>query len=95
MFSQDINVQIKYLPSVSTQPKEKLKYEYYKGLKDNMHTQQKLKTTLIGPHREDIDIRMNGKSARAYASQGQSMILLIGLKFAAYDHLNTQQNHFY
>ncbi|MDA8773638.1 DNA replication and repair protein RecF [Chlamydiia bacterium] len=91
MFSKDIKVKIKYLPTVSMKVVEKLKYVYYKALKENIHTQQKLKTTLVGPHREDIEIKMNDKSARTYASQGQSMILLIGLKFAAYDHLNTQQ----
>ena len=33
-----------------------MKYVYYKALKENINTQQKLKTTLVGPHREDIEI---------------------------------------
>jgi DNA replication and repair protein RecF len=39
--------------------------------------------TLTGPHRDDLEIRLNGRSARLYGSQGQQRTLALGLKMAA------------
>lgn len=39
--------------------------------------------TLVGPHRDDLSIRINGLSARTYASQGQKRSLALALKLAA------------
>jgi DNA replication and repair protein RecF len=39
-------------------------------------------TTLIGPHRDDLDIQINGKSMRYFASQGQQRSAVINLKLA-------------
>ncbi len=38
--------------------------------------------TLWGVHKDDLDIRINGKSARIYASQGQQRSLALALKLA-------------
>lgn len=37
---------------------------------------------LAGPHRDDLDIRLDGRSARAFASQGQARSLVLSLKLA-------------
>lgn len=37
---------------------------------------------LVGPHRDDLDIRLDGRSARLYASQGQARSLVLSLKLA-------------
>ena len=39
-------------------------------------------STLWGIHKDDLDIRINGKSARIYASQGQQRSLALALKLA-------------
>ena len=39
-------------------------------------------STLWGIHKDDIDIRINGKEARAYASQGQQRSLALAMKLA-------------
>lgn len=39
-------------------------------------------TTSAGPHRDDIDILINGKSARVYGSQGQQRSCVLALKLA-------------
>ena len=39
-------------------------------------------STLWGIHKDDIDIRLNGKSARAFASQGQQRSLALAMKLA-------------
>ena len=39
-------------------------------------------TTTIGPHRDDIALRINGADARAYASQGQQRTCALSLKLS-------------
>lgn len=39
-----------------------------------------LKTTSVGPHRDDIEININGKSARSFGSQGQQRSCALALK---------------
>jgi DNA replication and repair protein RecF len=36
--------------------------------------------TLVGPHRDDIDVRLNGRSLRSFGSQGQHRTAAIALK---------------
>ncbi|HRM71428.1 MAG TPA: DNA replication and repair protein RecF, partial [Ruminococcus bromii] len=38
--------------------------------------------TNYGPHRDDIEIIINGKNARAFASQGQQRSAVLSLKLA-------------
>ena len=38
--------------------------------------------TLFGPHRDDLEILVNGKSARSFASQGQQRSIVLALKLA-------------
>lgn len=38
--------------------------------------------TGIGPHRDDVDIRINGNPAKAYASQGQQRSIVLSMKLA-------------
>jgi len=37
-------------------------------------------TALVGPHRDDLDIEVGGRSARRYASQGQARTLALALR---------------
>ncbi len=39
-------------------------------------------TTSVGPHRDDIEFNINGKSARSYGSQGQKRSVALALKLA-------------
>lgn len=39
-------------------------------------------TTTVGPHRDDLRIRLDGEDARAYASQGQQRTAVVSLKLA-------------
>ncbi len=38
--------------------------------------------SLVGPHKHDFQIYLNGKNSRTHASQGQSRILILGFKMA-------------
>lgn len=50
-------------------------------------------TTLVGPHRDDVDIMLGDMPARGYASQGEAWSLAIGLKLATYDLLAEVGDH--
>lgn len=43
--------------------------------------------TLVGPHRDDLVLRIAGLPARGYASQGESWSLALGLRLGAYELL--------
>jgi DNA replication and repair protein RecF len=43
--------------------------------------------TLVGPHRDDVEMALGGLPARGYASHGESWSLALSLRLAAYDLL--------
>ncbi len=57
---------------------QKLKEAYEKTRKDDYHTGY----TNIGPHRDDMDIKINGISAKTFGSQGQQRSAVLSLKLA-------------
>jgi DNA replication and repair protein RecF len=44
--------------------------------------EQALGTTLVGPHRDDVELTINQTPAKAYGSQGQQRTLVLALKLA-------------
>lgn len=77
------NFQINYLPSMSL---ELFETQLLKNReKDRLH-----KTTLIGPHRDDIQFLINDKDARLYASQGQQRTIVLALKLAELELIKQQ-----
>lgn len=83
-----------YMSSL-TQNKDQVKLFYEPSFTENyfLHRAKELNwgTTLIGPHRDDIRIEVNGKSARSFASQGQIRSIITALKLSEWDHLKAQQ----
>ena len=55
---------------------------YLKLLTSNLTREIAVGSTLWGAHKDDIDISINGKSARDYASQGQQRSLALSMKLA-------------
>lgn len=45
-------------------------------------------TTSVGPHRDDIEFKINGISARSYGSQGQKRSVALALKLAEAEVIN-------
>jgi DNA replication and repair protein RecF len=56
--------------------------EYMKVFSSSVDRESAAGVTLFGPHREDIEIKINGKSARSFASQGQQRSIVLSLKLA-------------
>lgn len=57
---------------------EKLRNAYQKSRREDYHTGY----TNIGPHRDDMDIKINGISAKTFGSQGQQRSAVLSLKLA-------------
>lgn len=58
---------------------------YERKLKDNIMREINAASSLYGPHKDDIDIKLNGYSSRKFCSQGQQRSLAIALKLAEGD----------
>lgn len=62
--------------------KEEVKEKYKRIFIDQYTKEISAGTTLYGPHRDDMEIILNGKSARNFASQGQQRSIVLSLKLA-------------
>ncbi len=66
----------------SFEDRDAVKSEYKRILSQSIDREIAAGVTLFGPHREDIEIKINGKSARSFASQGQQRSTVLALKLA-------------
>lgn len=54
--------------------------EMLQGLKQARDKDERLQFTSVGPHRDDLLVKINGKDARKFASQGQQRTAALSLK---------------
>ena len=66
--------------------RDKLRNAFYSSRHEDYHTGY----TSVGPHRDDIDIKINGISARRFASQGQQRSAVLSMKLSEADLLYRQ-----
>ena len=62
--------------------RKEIKEEYIKTFSKNIEKEKRAGITLYGPQRDDIEIKINGNSARNFASQGQQRSIVLSLKLA-------------
>lgn len=66
---------------------EEISAAYREEIKKSEKIDLKLGFTSVGPHRDDLDILLNGISARSFGSQGQQRSAVLALKLAEADIL--------
>ena len=54
----------------------------FSELTSNLDRECRYGATLFGPHKDDIEIRLCGRAARSYASQGQQRSIALAMKLA-------------
>ena len=59
---------------------EEIKQELLSALQQNLSRDIELGYTSLGPHRDDINILLNGQDSKAYCSQGQQRSIVLALK---------------
>lgn len=76
---------IKYSPSNKIKTKsniENIEEELIKGLKENRNIELRRCTTMIGPHRDEYEIILNGMNLRTFGSQGQQRTSILSIKLS-------------
>ena len=76
---------IRYIPTegfYEDDDAETIRQKYAEKCKANRKNDINMGITLAGPHRDDVEILINGKNAKAFASQGQQRSAVLSLKLA-------------
>ena len=80
---------IKYLPNVAT--KSMTQTDLVVAMKEKLQERQQDELdrglTLVGPHRDDMEITIGDLPAKGYASHGESWSVALALKLASFDLL--------
>lgn len=63
-------------------------------LRENEEKDIETKTTQIGPHRDDILIKINDKEVRAFGSQGQKRSAVLTMKLSEVELIKNETNHY-
>lgn len=63
-------------------------------LKDKLEQEIDRQLVLVGPHRDDIQILLNDKPARLYASQGQQRSIVLSLKLAELELIQQEKGEY-
>lgn len=84
-----MNLQVKYHPSLDLRENPSpLTENYLQLLEKNRAKEKILKTTLIGPHRDDFSFLLANHPAKAFASEGQKKLFILCLKLAEWEFLS-------
>lgn len=78
-------LEIKYISSIDAEMSDKtdeIAEKFRKKLNENRKDDIRTGVTNFGPHRDDIEILINGKNSRAFGSQGQQRSAVLSLKLA-------------
>lgn len=81
LFSEEYSFTVELVPGAADPD------NYLALLKEAWPYEQKYRYTLYGPHRDDLQIMIDGRPAAAVLSRGQMRSVIIALKLAAYGFL--------
>lgn len=82
------HVSFDYITNISTRAGEELfdpaenEARYRKSLSQNMEKEKILGVTLSGAHKDDFEIKLNGRAAKLFCSQGQQRSIALAMKLA-------------
>ncbi len=76
-------IEMTYVPTFRcTEDLNETKENFFNELKRMINSDLRMGFTGIGPHRDDIDISINGVSAKSFGSQGQQRSIVLAMKLA-------------
>ena len=75
-------VTLSYESEAEGESEKEIRDAYRRLFEENLNREIAAGCTLFGVHRDDVDVRINGLSARAFASQGQQRSIVLALKLA-------------
>ena len=77
MAAADLELKLELAPAGCTDQQK-----YVEALRERRTKDARRKSASFGPHRDDLVLEINGRSARKHASQGQQRVLTLALKVA-------------
>ncbi len=92
--SQRESLQLVYRPSVELgedTSEEAIARELRATMNEQRRREVAQGATVVGPHRDDVEIIVDGKNAGTYASRGQSRTIILAMKLAEARYLRTRR----
>jgi DNA replication and repair protein RecF len=71
-------------------PPEEIERNMREALEASAPEEKRARTTIVGPHRDDVEIRLGGREARFSVSQGEQRTLAFSLRIAQKDYLEKE-----
>jgi DNA replication and repair protein RecF len=65
-----------------------VKKDFAVELEQSRARERSYRSTLVGPHRDDVELQLNGQSSAQFGSEGQKRTLAIALKMAQAEYLS-------
>ncbi|HEY9848265.1 MAG TPA: DNA replication/repair protein RecF [Leptolyngbyaceae cyanobacterium] len=77
-------LEVKYVPHIdfARDNSESIQQAFFEKIEQRSIAEQHQGTTLVGPHRDEIELSIDRTPARQYGSQGQQRTLVLALKLA-------------
>ena len=82
------------LGKINDLTKEEIKKAYYEKINKGLDREIIRKSTLYGPHLDDIDILINGMDSKYFSSQGQKRTAALSLILAEIDVIYEEKNEY-
>ncbi|ACB51961.1 DNA repair and genetic recombination protein [Crocosphaera subtropica ATCC 51142] len=75
---------INYLPNIKIENEDpqQVQQAFLDKIEQRRMAEQQLATTVVGPHRDDVEFNINHTPAKSYGSQGQQRTLVLAIKLA-------------
>jgi DNA replication and repair protein RecF len=89
-------VSVQYKSSVTMENEEEIEIirkKFRNKLERKLNFEIAKKSTMTGPHRDDLEFFKNGKSFKDFASQGENKTLIIVLKFLEWKYLSNSKHN--
>lgn len=80
-------LKLEYKPTFFVRRPEEIEQNYILAFEEAENREKSWGVTLIGPHRDDIELKINNYDLREFGSQGQARTAMLALKLAAMDYL--------
>lgn len=87
---EDERPSVEYVPSFPYQESDDTRMlggRFEEELRLHEDEERRTGSTIVGPHRDELEFCIDGKALRKFASQGQHKTFLVALKLAEFDHL--------
>jgi DNA replication and repair protein RecF len=77
-------LEINYLPNIiiDSEETQEVQQAFLDKIEQRRMAEKQLATTVVGPHRDDVEFNINNSPAKSYGSQGQQRTLVLGIKLA-------------